>query len=99
VHVVNYNMFKFGFKILKLLNLKWKIASDITGFILIAGHCTTLATPTSSCPTPAVPAYALSSALATSQEEKLNSEEQVMMTETLKVHSAQTGRAARSVAS
>jgi hypothetical protein len=40
VHVVNYDMSKFGFKILKLLNLKWKIASNITCFILIAGRCT-----------------------------------------------------------
>jgi hypothetical protein len=39
VHVVNYNVSKFGFKILKLLNLKWKIASSITGLILILGHC------------------------------------------------------------
>jgi hypothetical protein len=40
VHVVNYNMSKFGFKILKLLNLKWKIASSIIGLILTAGHYT-----------------------------------------------------------
>jgi hypothetical protein len=40
VHVVNYNMSKFGFKILKLLNLKWKIASNITSLVLISGHCT-----------------------------------------------------------
>jgi hypothetical protein len=40
VHVVNYNMSKFGFKILKLLNLEWKIASSITNLILIAGHYT-----------------------------------------------------------
>ena len=40
VHVVNYNMSKFGFKILKLLNLKWKIASSITNLIFIAWHCT-----------------------------------------------------------
>jgi hypothetical protein len=44
VHVVNYNMSKFGFKILKLLNLKWKIASSITSFILIARHCTLVCT-------------------------------------------------------
>jgi hypothetical protein len=42
VHVVNYNMSKFGFKIIKLLNLKWKIASSITNLILISGHCTYL---------------------------------------------------------
>jgi hypothetical protein len=44
VHFVNYNMSKFGFKILKFFNLKWKIASSIIGFILIVEHYTYLDT-------------------------------------------------------
>jgi hypothetical protein len=35
VHVVNYNISKFGSKIMKLLNLNWKIA-----FLLVVRDCT-----------------------------------------------------------
>jgi hypothetical protein len=42
VHVISYNISKFGSKIMKLLNLKWKITSSIKVFILVAGDCTSI---------------------------------------------------------
>jgi hypothetical protein len=38
MHLANYNMFKFGFKILMLLNLKWKILPSIKVYVLFGGY-------------------------------------------------------------